>query len=118
MNRFYIATGGVAGILGVSLGAFGAHGLKGILSPEMMEIFRTAVLYHLLHAVAIIALSANSIKFNSASTFFLTGIILFSFSLYLYAVTGIKIFALITPLGGISFLVGWGLVVMVGVRKN
>ena len=74
----------------------------------MFEVYKTGVLYHLLHTVVItvIAFSSNK-KFNLAAIFFSLGIILFSFSLYLYAITGLIFWAMITPLGGISFLLGW-----------
>jgi uncharacterized membrane protein YgdD (TMEM256/DUF423 family) len=118
MNRFYTVVGGLFGLLGVGLGAFGAHGLKGILSADMMEIFRTGVLYQLIHAVVIVALAVNGRKFDTVCLFFTVGIILFSFSLFLYAVTGIKFIAMVTPIGGLSFLVGWGMIIVTAVRAK
>jgi uncharacterized membrane protein YgdD (TMEM256/DUF423 family) len=117
MNKFYTILGGLAGFLGVALGAFGAHGLRGILTPEMMEIFRTGILYQLIHAVALTGLAINGSKFNAACLFFLIGIVLFSFSLYIYALTGISFWAMITPIGGLSFLIGWVAVAVAAVRK-
>ena len=116
MKNYWITTGGIFGFLAVMLGAFGAHGLKETLSPEMMDIFRTGVLYHLIHSVIIlvIGISGNR-KFFKAALMFTIGIILFSFSLYLYSVTSIKTFAMITPLGGVSFLIGWLMVIISGV---
>ncbi len=118
MNRFYTVTGGIFGFIGVGLGAFGAHGLKGTLSPEMMEIFRTGVLYQLIHTVVITAIAINGKKFDTACLFFAAGVILFSFSLYLYAITGIKTIAMVTPLGGLSFLIGWSLVIIIAIREK
>ena len=104
--------GAVFGFLGVALGAFGAHALKSRLSPESLQTWHTAVLYHLLHAVALLALgfyarsSGANVKFTG--TFWIAGMLLFSGSLYALALTGIKPLGAITPLGGICLLVGWG----------
>ena len=87
-QRFWIVTGGVFGFLGVALGAFGAHGLKAHLTPEMIEIFKTGVLYQLIHSVVILAVGLAGInKFYKSAFIFSIGIILFSFSLYIYSVT-------------------------------
>ena len=106
INWVFIA--GFFGFTGVAIGAFGAHILSDKLSEIMFEIYKTGVFYHLLHTViiAVIAFSSNK-KFNLSAIFFSIGIILFSFSLYLYSLTDIIFFAIITPLGGISFLSGW-----------
>jgi len=113
LKNYWILIGGIFGFLGVALGAFGAHGLKNTLTPEMLEIFRTGVLYQLIHTAAILAvgLSRNK-KLFKAALFFSIGIILFSFSLYIYSVTGIKSLAMITPVGGVSFLIGWLIVII------
>lgn len=107
-GKHFVIAGGISGFLAVAIGAFGAHGLSGKLSPEMMEIYKTGVLYHLVHSVVILAigLGDKSIYFKPG-LFFIAGVILFSFSLYLYAVTAITAFAFITPFGGLCFLVGW-----------
>lgn len=116
-QRFWIITAGVFGFLGVALGAFGAHGLKVQLTPEMMEIFKTGVFYHLIHAAVILAIGLAGInKFYKSAFFFSIGIILFSFSLYLYAVTSVSFFAVITPFGGIAFLIGWLLLIIAGAK--
>jgi uncharacterized membrane protein YgdD (TMEM256/DUF423 family) len=116
LKNYWILIGGIFGFLGVALGAFGAHGLKNTLTPEMLEIFRTGVLYQLIHTAAILAvgLSGNK-KLFKAALFFSIGIILFSFSLYLYTITGITQLAMITPFGGVSFLIGWLLVIVSGI---
>lgn len=106
------------GALGVAFGAFGAHGLKSILAPEMLEIYRTGIFYHLLHSVVLLALSLNSnYKLITPFYFILIGIILFSFSLYAYSITSILIFAMVTPLGGVSLIIGWLLIIYV-ILKN
>jgi uncharacterized membrane protein YgdD (TMEM256/DUF423 family) len=98
--------------LGVALGAFGAHALKEKLTPYSIDIFKTGVLYHMIHALGLFAVAWISTQTQDPRVFWaglaLTiGIILFSGSLYLLAVTGVKILGAITPLGGLSFLIGW-----------
>lgn len=117
----WIKIGGIMGFLGVALGAFGAHGLKSAISPDMMEAFKTGVLYHLIHSVVILGIGFSKVQkqelwnqgLGKAAIFFLAGIILFSFSLYLLAVTSISAFGFITPFGGVSFLIGWAMLVIV-----
>jgi uncharacterized membrane protein YgdD (TMEM256/DUF423 family) len=118
MNKnIWVITGGIFGFLGVSLGAFGAHGLKNILSPEMLEVYKTGVFYQLIHAPVILAIGiAANPKFFKAAAFLSLGIILFSFSLYIYSLTSYKPLAIITPFGGVSFLIGWLLIVIAALR--
>lgn len=119
MKNYWITTGASFGFLAVAIGAFGAHQLKDILSPEMMEVYRTGVLYHLVHAVIITAIGFYSNpKFYKAALFLSIGIVLFSFSLYIYTITGIKSLAMITPIGGVSFLVGWLLIIISSLRNR
>jgi uncharacterized membrane protein YgdD (TMEM256/DUF423 family) len=108
MHKKWIIISGISGFLGVALGAFSAHGLRDIISPDMIKIYETGVQYQLIHSVVLLALAfATKNSFNISKWFFLAGIILFSFSLYLYAITGQLFFAMITPFGGVSFLIGW-----------
>ena len=86
--------------LGVALGAFGAHALKDKLDARGHEVWRTAVLYHLVHAVAIYARGQQA-------WLFLAGIVVFSGSLYLLALTGQSWLGALTPVGGLLFLAGW-----------
>jgi len=87
------------------------------ISPEMLEVFKTGVFYQFIHTIVLLTLSlTNIIKSNIASMFFLAGIILFSFSLYIYSTSGIKFFAMITPIGGICFLIGWLWIIVEAVR--
>jgi uncharacterized membrane protein YgdD (TMEM256/DUF423 family) len=112
-NKFWLIISGISGFLAVAFGAFGAHGLKSALSPEMMDLYKTGVLYHLIHSAVLLAISLKEDKrFYRSAFFFLAGIILFSFSLYLYALSGITAFAIITPFGGISLLIGWLLIIV------
>jgi len=101
-------TAAILGFLGVALGAFGAHGLKTLLEAHATTaIWQTAVLYHLVHAVA--ALWASE-KRSTVVWIWTAGIVIFSGSLYLLAVTNIRWLGAITPFGGILFLIGWGMV--------
>ncbi len=119
MNKNHIIISAIMGALGVSLGAFGAHGLKSILTPEMLEIYRTGILYHLIHSAVLLAISLNSkYKLTTPFYFILAGIILFSFSLYAYSITGILTFAMITPLGGVSLIIGWFSIIYVILRNE
>ena len=98
--------------LAVLIGAFGAHGLKEIVSPEKLITFETGVRYHFYHAFALILLGLFSqifadAKINVAMWSFVVGILLFSFNCYFYAISGIKVFAMIVPVGGILFVLGW-----------
>jgi len=103
----------INGALAVAAGAFGAHGLQDRIDAHDMQIFETAARYHMYHALAI-GLAALATRTDAASTsartaagFFLAGIILFSGSLYMLALTGNRALAFVTPFGGLAFLIGW-----------
>lgn len=94
--------------LGVALGAFGAHALKGTLAAnDTAEVWKTAVLYHFIHALALLVLAALPATNRAAAGLFIAGIVIFSGSLYLLALTNIRWLGAITPLGGLCFLAGW-----------
>lgn len=96
------------GFLGVALGAFGAHGLKEVLARhDTTAIWHTAVLYHLVHAVVLLLLALTVPHRRGPWWSLLIGIFLFSGSLYVLALTGIRTLGAVTPLGGVAFLVGW-----------
>jgi uncharacterized membrane protein YgdD (TMEM256/DUF423 family) len=116
-KKLWIIISAVSGFTAVAIGAFGAHGLKEKLSVEMLEIYKTGVLYQLIHSVVLLALSLNTlIKAKLPAIFFLLGIILFSFSLYIYSTSGIRTFAMITPVGGFCFLIGWLLIIYEAIK--
>ena len=97
----------LSGFLGVVLGAFGAHALKHTLvAHDMMTVWQTAVLYHLIHAVAAFAIAE---KRPAVTWMWCLGILLFSGSLYLLALTCQRWFGLVTPFGGLCFLIGWAM---------
>jgi uncharacterized membrane protein YgdD (TMEM256/DUF423 family) len=98
------------GLTGVALGAFGAHALKTRLSPEHLETYRTGVLYHLIHAVALLALGRSSERLRApaiTAALFAGGVVIFSGSLYVLAVTGVRAWGAVTPFGGLALLGGW-----------
>ncbi len=112
MNRTWLKSGSILAFLGVALGAFGAHALKDKLG-ENRPIWDTAVHYQLVHAIALlfVAVAATSLPLKViklAGTLFTVGVVLFSGSLYVLALTDIKPLGAITPFGGVCFLVGWG----------
>lgn len=112
MDRTFLLLGAMFGFLGVGLGAFGAHGLRGRLSPEMLAVFETGVRYHMYHALALILTSLLMPRMGgwlvvTAGWCFVAGIVLFSGSLYALAISGVTILGAITPLGGLALLAGW-----------
>jgi uncharacterized membrane protein YgdD (TMEM256/DUF423 family) len=116
-KKLWLIISAVSGFTAVAIGAFGAHGLKEMLSPQMLDVYKTGVLYHLIHSLVLLALSLNKlIKAKFPSIFFLLGIILFSFSLYIYSTSGIRFFAMITPVGGFCFLIGWLSIIYEAIR--
>lgn len=113
MNPIFILLGAVNAFLAVTLGAFGAHGLKNQLSDDMLAIYQTAVQYHMFHALGLILIGVISVEaaqaayLKGAGWLLFVGIILFSGSLYCLSLTGVRILGAITPFGGLCFLLGW-----------
>ena len=112
-QRLFLGVGALSAGLAVAAGAFGAHGLRAHVAPEMLAVFETGARYQMYHALALIAVAwvagrdaARSVRV--AGVAFVVGTLLFSGSLYLLALTGIRWLGAITPLGGVAFLVGWG----------
>jgi uncharacterized membrane protein YgdD (TMEM256/DUF423 family) len=112
MNRLFFALGSISGFLGVSAGAFAAHALRERLSPESLAVFETGARYQMYHALALIAAAWAASRSPAGTTewagwLFVIGTVLFSGSLYLLALTGVRWLGAITPLGGLAFLAGW-----------
>lgn len=111
----WIVVGAVCGFLGVALGAFGAHGLKARASAEALAWWQTAAQYHLVHAVALVAvglLRAQSGRGDAAGWAFLAGILVFSGTLYAMALGAPRVLGAVTPLGGLALLAGWALLAL------
>ena len=112
MDRVFALLGALLACLAVGAGAFGAHGLRGRLAPDMLEVFETAARYQMYHALALLAVAWVGERWpggptQAAGWLFLLGILLFSGSLYLLSVTGLRWLGAVTPLGGVAFLAGW-----------
>lgn len=113
----------LSGFLGVALGAFGAHALKTVLTPDLLAIYETGNRYHLIHSILPLILAITGFVNQSrlawiSSILFLAGILIFSGSLYVLAVTGIRILGAITPIGGLSFLAAWALLGFAAIRSK
>ena len=112
-----------AGALGVVLGAFGAHALRGSIEPRLMETFQTAVQYQLIHALALLLVSltmgwlGQSLSFEISAYAFRAGVILFSGSLYGLVLTDMEWLGPVTPLGGLCLIVGWLALLVGGFRQ-
>ena len=112
MAKVWLVLATASGFLIVALGAFGAHSLKSFLHEYGKSIYEKAVLYQMFHTMALFAVGLLQVYFKNTSfsiagACFVTGIFLFSGSLYVLAITGIKWIGAITPIGGIAFLLGW-----------
>lgn len=115
MPSVFLALAGLSGFLGVGIGAFGAHALKDKLTPELAAAFQTGVQYHLVHTLALfgvgllLLIAPQAALPRISGTLFFAGIVLFSGSLYLLAISGVRWLGAITPLGGLCFLAAWAL---------
>jgi uncharacterized membrane protein YgdD (TMEM256/DUF423 family) len=112
MVKVWLFLGALFGFLTVALGAFGAHTLKNVLDEYGKSIYEKAVLYQMFHSIALFAVGIlqylfKGISFSPAGFGFLIGILLFSGSLFVLAVTGLKWLGAVTPIGGLAFLFGW-----------
>jgi len=111
--KVFVLSGSLSAFLAVGLGAFGAHALKSRVSPDMLAVWQTGVQYHLFHALGLILVGLLIHMFPQvggmklSGWLLLCGTLLFSGSLYLLALTGIRVLGAITPLGGVAFLLGW-----------
>jgi len=111
-HKTFLSVAAISGALAVAFGAFGAHGLESALSAESLATFSTANKYHMYHSLAMIASAWTYARWHQRAAIisgwaFLTGILIFSGSLYLLAITGLSWLGAITPIGGVAFIVGW-----------
>ena len=119
--NYALVVAGCLGATGVAAGAFGAHALESLVTPERLDIWATAAQYHLLHAVVVmvLALTANTGRMSVGPwpvIGFTGGVVLFSFSLYAYVLTEIPMFAMVTPLGGSVLILSWLLLIYRGMK--
>jgi uncharacterized membrane protein YgdD (TMEM256/DUF423 family) len=123
MKSSFLMLGALSALIGVAMGAFGAHGLKTILSPELLAVYQTGVTYQMWHALGLIGIALirqqapESKLLGWAGWLMFVGILLFSGSLYLLALLDLKWLGMITPLGGISFITAWGLTAIFAAKK-
>jgi len=123
MAKFFLITGSLAAAAAVALGAFGAHGLRHKLGADLLAVYQTGIQYHFYHALGLLAVGLLSLQLpdssalRSAGGLMLLGIVLFSGSLYLLAISGLRWLGAITPLGGLAFIAAW-LLLALAVWKN
>jgi len=121
--KIFLILGGINAALVVLLGAFGAHGLKARMTAEMLAVYQTGVHYHLFHALGLIVVGlvatqiSDSAYLRWSGWLMLAGIVLFSGSLYVLSVSGLRWLGMVTPFGGISFIVAWILFVVAIVKS-
>ncbi|HLU21803.1 DUF423 domain-containing protein [Lederbergia graminis] len=120
--KIFIIIGAINALLSVGLGAFGAHALEGKIEPKYLDVWKTGVQYQMFHALGILAigiLSRNvpvSGLLSWSGWLMFIGIIIFSGSLYVLSVSGIKVLGAITPIGGVAFLISWLLLIIFTVK--
>lgn len=122
MDRLFFGLGALSAMLGVGAGAFGAHALRAWLTPDYLAVFETAARYQMYHALGLLAVAWAVSRWPGAlpvwaGWLFVVGTVLFSGSLYLLALTGIRWWGAVTPLGGLAFLLGWVCLGLSGVRR-
>ena len=123
MKSGFLFLGALSALIGVGMGAFGAHGLKAILTPEMLTVYQTGVTYQMWHALGLISIALmcqhvpESKLLIWAGWLMFIGIVLFSGSLYLLVLLNLKWLGMITPLGGVSFITAW-LLIAIFAAKN
>lgn len=122
-----LALAGILGATGLAAGAFGAHGLRGLVEPAQLDVWKTAAQYQLLHALALLGLAlaemqsgegAFPVWLRRASHFWAVGVVLFSGSLYLVVLVSVPVVGVITPIGGVSLMTGWLCVLMATVNPR
>lgn len=123
MDRFFFIAGAMSAGIAVAAGAFGAHGLRMILSAEMLNVFDIGTRYQMYHALALLAVAWACTRWpgpavTAAGFLFILGTVLFSGSLYLLSISGVRWLGAITPLGGLAFIAGWGCLAWAVARAN
>ena len=121
MSRLFFALGSGFALIAVITGAFAAHTLKTRLSPDMFQVFEVAVRYQMYHALGLIAVAWAASQWSSqlitvSGWLFVAGIVIFSGSLYILSLTGVRWLGAITPIGGVAFIIGWGCLLWTAIR--
>lgn len=121
--RFYLVFAALSCLVSVAFGAFGAHALKAMVSPDRLAVWHTGVLYQMTHSLGLFMLVSASAYLAPAlqkwaARFLVAGIVIFSGSLYLLVITNTPALGAITPIGGVSFLVGWLLLALAVLKKQ
>jgi uncharacterized membrane protein YgdD (TMEM256/DUF423 family) len=120
----FMVLGSFSALIGVGMGAFGAHGLKAVISPEMLAVYQTGVNYQMWHALGLLAVgiiqhqTPDRMLISWAGWFMFAGIVIFSGSLYLLAILNLRWLGMITPIGGACFLLAWLLLSISLTRKK
>jgi uncharacterized membrane protein YgdD (TMEM256/DUF423 family) len=121
MERLFFSLGAISALIGVAAGAFGAHGLRERLPTDLLTVFEVGVRYQMYHALAMLAVGWAYTRWPGSLVvaggwLFVLGTLLFSGSLYLLSLTGVRWLGAITPLGGVAFLGGWICLILAGLR--
>jgi uncharacterized membrane protein YgdD (TMEM256/DUF423 family) len=121
MDRLFVALGAISALVAVAAGAFGAHGLRARLSPDMLAVFETGARYQMYHALALLAAGWGASRWPGAAAawagwLFVAGTLVFSGSLYALALSGQRWLGAVTPIGGVAFLAGWAALAWSAIR--
>jgi uncharacterized membrane protein YgdD (TMEM256/DUF423 family) len=121
MDRTFFSLGALSALIAVAAGAFGAHGLRARLSPDLLAVFETAARYQMYHALALLAVAWAVTRWPGSLVvwggwLFVAGTVIFSGSLYALALTGTRWLGAITPIGGVAFLAGWACLLLAARR--
>jgi uncharacterized membrane protein YgdD (TMEM256/DUF423 family) len=120
--KLFVCLGAMAALLAVVIGAFGAHGLRSRLTPELLAVYHTGVEYHFYHALGIVLIGLlalhlpESAPLRWAGWAMTIGIVLFAGSLYALALTGVRTFGAVAPIGGVAFILAWALMLWAVLR--
>ena len=112
VERLFVVLGAISGLISVAAGAFGAHGLRARVSPDLLAVFETGARYQMYHALGLLAVAWACARWPGAATtaagwLFVAGTVIFSGSLYALTLSGVRTLGAITPIGGVAFLAGW-----------
>ena len=123
MHRTFLILGAISALIGVAVGAFGAHGLEARLATDSLAVYETGVRYQLIHAISLLFIGLAADRWpvagwGRAGWMFVAGTVLFSGSLYALALTGVRALGVVTPVGGVCFLLGWAFAILAGTRSG